>query len=331
MNITDLEMFCHKPVCVFHSADPDGVYSAWVCDYYYHNAYITRKCNSVPEYVPINYSDTIDIVNYNRLKDASIIFMSDITLADKYMDEFAEKIVWLDHHFSALERAKTKEWGKRLYYNGSKVGTAGCKLTWNYFFENEQPVPYFIEYAALYDVWEKSNIEVDYFCCYNNKHLVFGTNELRRGNCEALKNNFAWINSEVVDNRMNVLIEGKNLFTAQEEENERQCKVMAHYGELLGHRIAIANFNRCNSDWFKWIVKKHPDIEYLLTFDYKFPTKTWRVSAYNSSTNIGGDALAFLNSLADFSREDIVSIGGHKAACGMVCKNVEKLVLSHVS
>ena len=331
MTITDLDRFCRKPLIVFHSADADGIYSAWVCDYYYHNSYIPRKCNAELDYMPWNYGDSIDFADMGKLRDASVVFMADVTLPDEYMNEFADKIVWLDHHMSAIERSIKNEWGKRLLYNGSKIGTAGCKLSWNYFYEDEREVPYFIEYASLYDIWNKENPEVDYFDCYNREHLAFGTADLKRKSFEALKSNFAFINSEVVGNRLSVIFEGKKLYLEKEKENERQCKVMAHYGEILGHRVAIANFDKCNSEWFKWIVKKHPDIEYLLTFDYVFAKKAWRVSAYNSSTNLEGDALSLLYRIVAGEAEDVVSIGGHKGACGMVCRNLERILLSKVS
>lgn len=330
MEISNIEMYCRKPIAVFHSADPDGVYSAWACSHFYINSYIARKCNAVLSYMPWNYGDSITIADEDLLDKASIIFMMDITLPDKYMDKYASKIVWLDHHFSATERSKKCKWGSRLFHNGSKVGTAACKLVWDYFFEDELETPYFIEYAAKYDIWDKGEIEVDYFNCYNRKHLHFGTAYLKRNNFEALKENFAYINSEITENRLNVMFEGKKLYNEREAENMRQCKVMAHYGELFRHSIAIANFDKCNSDWFKWIIKKHPDIEYLFTFDYVFSKKAWRVSAYTSSTNMEGNALEFLQSIAKGYESDIISLGGHKDACGMICTNIEKMLLSNI-
>ena len=334
----NVEKFYAKPVVVFHSVDPDGIYSAWCVHHFYQVSYIARKSNAVLDYVPWNYGEDINDADYKKLKNASVIIMSDATLPDEYMNEFADKIVWLDHHVAAIEHSNTQEWRNKLFCNYAEDGTAGCLLTWNFFFNSDhnaclnsdmhEPAPYFIHYVADYDVWNKENANVDYLNSYNRKHMTFGTAALKRSKFEALRTNFALINSDIAENRHGVLVEGRKLYQQKEEENEEQCRQLAWHSSIFGHSIAVANYTKCNSEWFNYIVEKHPDIEYLIGFSYSFATRNWKISAYNSSTNPEGNSLEILSKINDKYGDKVVSFGGHKGACGMIIKEIEPLLES---
>lgn len=331
----NIESLFIKPVVLFHSVDADGVFSAWVCDSFYHMSKTASKYHTKLDFIPWNYGEIINSVDYKKLRDASVIIMSDATLPDDYMTEFAHKIVWLDHHLFAIEHSKSQEWKKHLLYDGAVDGTAGCLLTWYFFYntiaseiekELDFSLPYFVKYAACYDVWDKEDPNADYFSCYVRKYFTFGTSSLKRSSFEALKSNFALINSDITSHKHHVLHEGYLIYKQREEENERQCKSLAWYTTFLGYNVAIANYTRCNSEWFKYIVNKHPDIEYLIGFSYSFASKSWKISCYNSSTNPNGNALDILQEISDKYGDKVVSFGGHRAACGMIITDISPIL-----
>lgn len=87
-----------------------------------------------------------DPVPMQLCDSADFIYLVDISLPPQYMEDFREKIVWLDHHKSAIEKLSGFE-GKQ------DTTKSGCLLTWEYF-HPEAVVPQIVKYVNMYDMWQ---------------------------------------------------------------------------------------------------------------------------------------------------------------------------------
>lgn len=104
---------------------------------------------------PIQYGQTISLDDI-RGRD---VYMVDFCLQPFYlMEELAEScyLVWIDHHKSAIETARSR--GFVCHDMLIRIGTAGCELSWEYFFGNI-PMPRAVHLLGRYDVWDHSDAD----------------------------------------------------------------------------------------------------------------------------------------------------------------------------
>jgi len=82
-----------------------------------------------------------------------VVVMCDFSLPMSEMERLKERahmLIWIDHHFTAIEAAR--EWGFKT--SGLRaVGRAACELTWEFFFTNKSmPLP--VRLLGRYDVFD---------------------------------------------------------------------------------------------------------------------------------------------------------------------------------
>lgn len=146
-----------KTVCVYHSIDLDG----WM------SAAIVKKANNC-EWIGYNYGQPLP-----QFKDPKedLVFV-DISFP---MDEFyrlyqeGHKIIWIDHHVSAInDYKKFIGSGETFMYTSHATDSAACELTWRYFFPNEE-MPEIVRLLGRYDCFghkgtleEKQVLEFQY-------------------------------------------------------------------------------------------------------------------------------------------------------------------------
>lgn len=101
---------------VTHSADLDGLCS---------QAVAKKALGDTADYLGWDYSDDIpDTSKYLR------VYLIDISFPPEEMKKLMSRLVWIDHHFSAIKDNPT-------YYGGLRIdGVAACRLAWQWFFGN---------------------------------------------------------------------------------------------------------------------------------------------------------------------------------------------------
>ena len=119
-----------KTACIYHSIDLDGWMSAAIVKKWY--MFGNNTTNGVEN------TDNIDFIGYNygqpvpNLDLYDIVIMCDISFPVEEMIKLSNKLIWIDHHISAiLNNPETTH----LKYEGIRdTKFSACELTWKYFF-----------------------------------------------------------------------------------------------------------------------------------------------------------------------------------------------------
>ena len=188
---------------IYHDADFDGKLSNEVCRYHLSKLYPDASIHSYGwDYGrPVPDVSLVPVSNPNSVCGGSLslsgwacfdaIYIVDLSV-DELMarPDLQDKIIWIDHHKSAIERwrATTDSSGNEIGYlfNGLRIdGVAACRLCWQWFVRRNRvgvtytrPVnkqdfvdrlveePELIRLAGEYDVWDHRDP--------NGKVLQFG-------------------------------------------------------------------------------------------------------------------------------------------------------------
>lgn len=137
-----------KTLVITHSADLDGHCS---------QAIAKRALGTSADYLGWDYSDDVpDTSLYDR------VYLIDISFPKEAMAEIAPKLVWIDHHASAIKDNPT-------YYGGLRIdGIAACRLAWQVFFGDPKATkadylarkvsePYAVQLLGEHDIFDHSN------------------------------------------------------------------------------------------------------------------------------------------------------------------------------
>lgn len=140
-----------KVTIIYHKIDLDGVASAAIAKSYYEN----QDCTTQIALCPYTYGDSMDEFK-KEAEDSQAICVLDVSFGKDtlpIMKDWLERdkgVLWIDHHKGILEESES--WP--IYISGKReIGTAACKLTYEYLFG---ACPMIIEYLSAYDVWDKS-------------------------------------------------------------------------------------------------------------------------------------------------------------------------------
>lgn len=142
---------------VYHSSDNDGFASGAII------AQHIRKTHGITvNLIPYNYGQDFP---WADIHPTDIVYMADVSL-QPYTDmerlaHACKRLVWLDHHKSAINAVDARGWG----INGIQhTAYAGCELTWVYFNAtiervdaNPRLIPWYIRLLGRYDVWDQSD------------------------------------------------------------------------------------------------------------------------------------------------------------------------------
>ena len=147
-------------VIIYHNADPDGNFSGA----------IALKANPTAETIGYNYEPEFQhIIEKSAGKKVVMVDVSPKGWNDMHrLCEVAEKVVWIDHHASALRQMEAAETPSKfsnfeLVYEAEKWGAA--KRCFEYFFP-AKPLPKVVEMVAGYDAFRDYGTEkwrLEYF------------------------------------------------------------------------------------------------------------------------------------------------------------------------
>lgn len=157
-----------KTVCVYHSADLDGIMSAAIVKHWFLNdrdgidekyTIVSMQENNSDSKVINGQRYSLHFIGYNYgqpipdLSEYDKVIMCDISFPKEEMIKIYSclnegNFIWIDHHISAISDSKGT-----YYVNTSglrDVNFAACELTWKYFFSNEQ-MPEIVRLLGMYD------------------------------------------------------------------------------------------------------------------------------------------------------------------------------------
>ena len=292
---------------IFYHNDMDGIVSARI---------IIKEMRKRKKQLDSN--DVIEM-DYTKIFPLSLImpmeevYIVDYSIEPNMMEELLKitnRVIWIDHHISAIEKYKNSQLANREIAGLRANGIAGCVLTWWYFygrqFETEEfykdypknakslyrkEIPEYIKLAGDWDVWEHlyGQKTKAYSICFSTKikspfdDLYFDKIE----NEEEL-NRFCEDGAAMIDYRKNWA--------------ETFMKRYGFETEIDGFRAFVANLGNANSEFFGELINSY---DIIGTFCYN--GKQWIVSLYSNKDYVDCSTICSKR-----------GGGGHKGAAGFV-------------
>ena len=292
-----------KTLCVYHSADFDGLFSGAVV---YAFANYMRKDYDL-DMVGWDFGDElVDTIGYDK------IIVVDLP-PDCLVSVDWNKLTWIDHHKTAIERFTG-------CFDGLTIdGVAACRLAWNYFFGDgngqlEEFVgrkiaePYCITLAGEHDVWNHDDpLAMGFQFGLNALKSNWTPQELAK---EFLKDNCnisytRWNDGFNDSKTANVAQSGKLIEQWQNNFAANVCEENSYLVEFEGLEFcALASVHARMSTWF--------------------PEETIKGGVALMNIRISGDGKARISLYhrTGYNEIDLSVIakkyggGGHKGACG---------------
>jgi hypothetical protein len=286
-----------KITVIHHSADFDGIFCRE----------IARKFLPTAEFIGWDYKD--DKLVFPTEGTVYVLDLSPECLAD--MPPKTERLIWIDHHKSAIEKFNPGTAGYRI------DGVAACRLAWQWFRFIEQGLdphrnqldpnlpgkgqfvdrqvsePWAVRLAGEYDIWDKRDPDAELF-----QHGL-RSQELSITDWDALLDDSNPMSYLVV----RLLNQGRALQFARNKENASIIKELGFTMEWEGLRFLCCNAARYNSHLFTAGLTPEHDA----CFGFKWTGRDWSVSLYHAPGKEHHDlSLIAVNHGG----------GGHRGACG---------------
>ena len=282
-----------KPLVIYHRADFDGIFCCEIAKQYY---------GEDAEYLGWNHGDPEPDVSPDR-----VVMLLDLSI-EALMSH--PKLVWIDHHASAIEKYAPEIEGWRI------DGVAACRLVWQWFFRGRQhwlrclraegtdkadfverrvKEPWAVRLAGEYDVWDKRDPDAELF-----------QHGLRSQDLD-----FAALlgdDERAVQYVRRLLEAGQALQYARTRENASVIKAQGFTVRFEGLTFLACNAARFNSLLFTEGLR--PEHDGCLGFCWDGKNGRWKVSMYGVP---GKPELDFSPIAVRYGG------GGHRQACGFQC------------
>lgn len=263
-----------KALCIYHDADFDGLLSRDVVKHFV-----------VCDTVGWDYGRPApDVAGYDR------IYIVDLSV-DELMarPELRDRIVWIDHHKSAIEK-----WKDASFDGLRRDGTAACRLCWEYF--TNLPEPRLLTLAGKYDVWDHSDSD--------GKPLQFGLRACSGQEFGRLVLEQFNATPEG-DHLLNDVIAGGRMIKSYcDKQNDEYSAKYAHTIHWEGLCWCALNMGqRGNSDLLRGGIKP----EHQALFAWRYDGQKAYVSLYHAPGHEDLD-------LSEIAKR--YGGGGHRGACG---------------
>jgi oligoribonuclease NrnB/cAMP/cGMP phosphodiesterase (DHH superfamily) len=297
---------------IFYHNDMDGIVSARIIL----QAMRHRKEEiNGEDYIEMDYAKEfpLDIIKPNEQ-----VYIVDYSIAPEQMVKLLEitrRVVWIDHHISAIEKYDAfKDLDTSKICGLRANGIAGCVLTYWYFHgrqnETEEFIadypknvkslyrtefPEYIKLAGDWDVWEHlyGQKTKEFTVCFNTRiKSPFDDNHFENLTDER---NLEWF-----------LHAGEDMIEYRNGWAETFMKRYGFETTIDGHRAYVANLGNGNSEFFGDLIN-HYDI--VGTFCFNGDTYTCSLYSVKPEVNC-----------ADICVKR--GGGGHKGAAGFVCKEL---------
>lgn len=276
---------------VFYHNDLDGLCSAAIVKHAYPEI-------PLENFMEINYGWPFP---WDIIKPGERVWMVDFCLQPfSDMNRLNRKapLVWIDHHKTALEEYQKYLDDDYIHIDGlRKIGQAGCELTWQYCFKDED-VPRVVHLLGRYDVWDLYSPEVlqfqmgmrfkDFSLDHQFWNIVLDIDspeEYKQG---------------IINDTIEI---GQTIIQWEDVRAKEYCKAYGIETFLNGYRAMALNIGRSNSQFFQaGFDKENYDI---FIYFCRLPSRKWTVGliANNDYVDVGEIAKSFGG-------------GGHKSASG---------------
>jgi oligoribonuclease NrnB/cAMP/cGMP phosphodiesterase (DHH superfamily) len=318
-----------KFAIIYHDADFDGKLSNEVCRYWlnrlHHNATIHSYGwdygRPVPDENARTHRITVEGGSANTTydwTDYDEVYIVDLSV-DELMSrhELREKIVWIDHHKSAIEKWDNIDDAAKLV--GYRIdGVAACRLCWQWFFlgyeievyenlptkqdfiDRKVKEPALIRLAGEYDIWDHRDPD--------GKALQFGLRALSDSSYRLLVDNEflgAVTGARTPSHELfSAVTDGHSIKSYVDKQSDEYSAAYAHTIKWNGLTFCVLNIGqRGNSDLLKGGIKPEHDACFAWRYD-------------------GNKVLVSLYHIDGKTHHDLSLIavkyggGGHKGACG---------------
>jgi len=271
---------------VFYHGDKDGEGAGAIVYKYY-----VKEQRTIDDYefIKINYDIPFP---FHTIIPNELVVIVDFSLQNKgdfsRLEALTSNIIWIDHHITAINKhAGIEIDGLR------RDGTAGCALTWEYYYPNVE-MPYVVKLLADYDVWTFAYGDT-------TNYLQTG---IRMHNAHPESSNWnEWLSPEF--QAIQIIEEGKNLIDYRNMLYKGFVR-SAYFADINGYKAICCNSNVKTSQLFDSINDK-----YDLMCSYIFNGDTYSVSLYSVKTGIDVSEIAVQ-----------YGGGGHVHAAGFQCKTL---------
>lgn len=274
-------------LCFYHSADLDGHCSGA----------LVRRAHPSGELIGVNYGDEVP---WSKIGSNTKVIIVDFSFPMEDMvriEALCKKLIWIDHHKSAIDDAKAANFSPDGY---RVIGRAGCELAAEFFFRFQSGgEPRAVHLLGRYDVWDHgAHPDVLPF------QMGMRFEDTRPENDDLWHGVFYDLSvSESIIER------GRVLLQYQDQENEKYAKSCAFETELMGLRCIAVNKRLTNSKIFDAVYdpERH---DAMLTFGWQ--GGKWCCSLYTGNrpdVDVSVVAKAFGG-------------GGHAGAAGFSCENL---------
>lgn len=277
---------------IHHSADLDGICSREVA---------RKALGTTADYLGWDYGQEIpDLAPYET------VYLIDISLPPEVMKANAAKLIWIDHHKSAIEA------NKDTVFEGIQIdGVAACRLAWQWFHPNQDDFvptgkrqyvdhevdePYAVQLLGEYDIWDKRNPDTDPFQLGMQAEKSPDWSRLFANPGPGSEHVGPMYVAGIIDRGRAIQVY-TDLMNAQ-ISTERGFDVV-----FEGLTFRALNIARCNSLTFTAALKPHHDG----CLAYFFNGKKWRFSLYHA---VGKEHHDLSQIAVKYGG------GGHRGACG---------------
>ena len=147
-------------IICYHHNDLDGRSSAALVGYF------NGKNGKSVDFIECDHADAIN----TEIAKGKIVYIVDYSFGEnelQYLEEIhknADKVIWIDHHKTAIEMSEKYPWMKEL--KGIRdTSMSACPLVFRYFTGKEYltEMPKWIQYISDYDTWTKALESSVYF------------------------------------------------------------------------------------------------------------------------------------------------------------------------
>lgn len=305
-------------IVIYHSADYDGILSGLATKFWLNRSSIGDPQTFV-QMVGWDYGKPVPEKDDDGIEldyvSATEIYIVDLSV-DELMScpELRDKIVWIDHHKSAIEKwdgihnENETQYVKRPFKGLRVDGVAACRLCWQYglnkflglnsvtdkqrYVDRLVDEPLLIRLAGEYDIWDKRDPRADV--------LQLGLRALNKDQFDRL----VWLsftNNNATNTLDHPLSLGNTIQSYVDQSNKSMMK-NSHVIKWFDLRFLVCNGAKGSLSFKSHVTKDH-DALMAWTFNGKEAT----VSLYGVEHRPDVDLSEIAKALGG---------GGHKQACG---------------
>jgi hypothetical protein len=295
LNLEHENFYVMKTLVVYHRSDFDGIFCCEIARRFLE----VHKPSSLREVTYVGWDFGTPRVSTDGHDELFVLDLPPDCLEFKDISEVKDRLVWIDHHKSSIEK-----WPKDL--PGFRIdGVAACRLAWQWFTSTPADTlplkedfvsrrvsePVSVRLAGEYDIWDKRDPNADLF-----------QHGLRSCSLTGLWKDL--LDPRWGDELVQALLDsGKAVQYSKQHEDASVIKAFGYTAQFEGLCCLVCNHARFNSHLFAAAIR--PEHDALVGFNWT--GKVWRVSMYHAPGKEHIDLSVIAVKYGG---------GGHRGACG---------------